>query len=610
MLNMNNFCKRSLILAASTFFILLAFVLLFFRPAGGQYEDSIYQSFPLLFWVSLAGVFIIGTIFCLYPIFSKAGDDHMVISGLSMLYGGYFILLTLIAIRGYYIWSLGDVATNYFYINDIYCSGNVRENMLIYPLLHLQSVVIMNLSGVNIFTIQRFMSIYLYLLFPLFMYVLSRKLFELRNVCVLTLISSFSFLMYYAYFNEYTPQLLADVFLIILLFCVYMSISLRSLPFTLISVIGIICSTLLHPLCSIVTALFITSMLFGSYSLKRDQNAVGSKISIFRSFFFGSLLLLIVGILFVWWISLFDIFDYNITNAVDLLLSSSGYSQSSKVENLYNLGSFYGYNMPFEIIKRYFGNLLFICCGLFVSLYLFLQKVFNKKSVPLNLTVISAFFGLLLLLTGLFFFVDIGVNIWRIITYPTIIGMFVFALIPNLLDEYLKQSAIPFVKKAFSIVLCLVLILTLVNGIFITYPSTYLHMNNYQVTIYDMAGMDFLFSKENDDYARVTMAMSPGRFGRYLLTYDQYEQKKLHDFVYHQTPYHFGYESHSAVGEIYNSYTYLDIHQKDKHIYANVHSMVGEFTYLIRDFERLNVDYSLYNIYDNSEFELYLITPV
>jgi hypothetical protein len=353
-------------------------------------------------------------------------------------------------------------------------------------------------------------------------------------------------------------------------------------------------------------------MFFDHINIKKSSITVKDifSSSLIRLDSFGLLFLLINGVFFIWWISFFNTFEYSISNTANLLLFNSGVSQVSKVETLYDLGNFYGYNMVFEIIKRYFENIWYILGGFITIIIYYLYVIPNEKTNTSHFIMLPVFFGFSLILTGILFFMDIGVNIWRIIIYPTLISIFIFAYMPDCLDYIFKQNPNSLVKKIISIIICFFVVFTLINGIFISYPSTYLHMNNYQVTIYDLTGMNFLFSKGNGDYTKVTVAMSPGRFGRLLLSYDQFEKNKLDDFRYLTTPFHFNYNKTPSLGSTYNSYTYLDLHEKDKHLYTSVHPEVAESTYLTTDFNRLNMDSTINSIYNNGQFELKLITPL
>lgn len=601
--------QRILVTLAIVLINALTTVLLFFRPSGGTYEGSIYQSFPFFFWISLSGVFTIGAILCLYDIFFNRREQNYFLLGLLILLPGFVILVSLIAIRGYHIWSLGDPATHYFYIMDVYHSGFIREGMLIYPLLHLYSSIIMIISNVDLLSIQKILPIYLYLLFPFFMLLLSRKIFTSKKSSLLAFLLAFSFIMYYPYFNECVPQLLSDVVLVMILFCIFMCISFRSIPFTIIAIIGILSSTLTHPLCTIIITIFIIAMALDRYVLKLNLNerAFQLGMSTIKLGSIEAVLLALTCVFFVWWISLFSIFDSNVVNIINLILFESGASQVSKVENLYDLGNFYGYNMVFEIIKRYLGNLVCIVGGIIITSFCLLTRYVNKITLSHSIVKLFIFFGLSLLLTGLFLLTSMNINIWRFITYPTIIGMLILGLTPSFLEHIFRENLYPVSKKLISIGICFVLILIFVNGIFVTYPSTYLHMNNYQVTMYDTAGMSFLFTYEDDYYPRVAVSMSDGRFGHLLLTYNLFEKKDLHVFKYYKTPYHFGYDSYSTLGESYSTNVYLDLHEKDKWIYSEVHSLAREFTYLESDFDRLNLDTTVNNIYDNGEFQLQFI---
>lgn len=597
-----NLAKIILIISSFVYSVLL----ISSNTGSGLYESSIYDYFPPALWGLILFSILIGLFYCCSDLFS----DTKVLGrrffwGLSLVFLGYLALISLLVVRGYYVWSMGDPATHYRYILDLFNSGFLKDD-LVYPSLHILSVIIMSLSGVDMYNTEKSMSFFLYLLFPLFIFTLSRRIYFNKNIQFFALILSFSFLAWYPFKFEFVPQFLGDVFLVITLLVIYCYVASNDNRWLIIAIFCLSNLVFMHPLCSIIVLLFIASTIIEYKHTKMRTGAKYYTFHIMDKINFGRVILcLFLVILIVQWYSLFSIWSLNIRNISDMLIQGIGISQGDKIGNLLNSGNAFGYNMVEEIVKLYFGNIVFICGALCIIFGLiFLQKL----SMPQNFVrLIIVFFSTLLMIVILSKF-EIGINLPRLLVYPSLFGLLIFSIVPRFLE--LPKTIPGIIQKAIiPVVLFGILVSLFILSIYSAYPSPFIYKQNLQITEYEMKGMDFMFIAGDEGYIQSSILMSPIRYGCRLLSTDEYNSRylKSNPDYRNNPPYHFGYDQGTTLSDYYHNSAYLNIAKRDEVFYCDVFPKMAPYRYLTSDFLRLNSDHSVDKVYMNKEFTLWLI---
>jgi hypothetical protein len=125
--------ERVLILSESLILILVG-ITVFSTPAASGYEITIYDGFPLYFFVLLFASFMIGFALIINQGLLTRGGSWKVGFGITLL--SSLIFLSLPAIRGYHLFLSGDAMFHAGQIKHILHTNHVAEG-LIYPALHI-----------------------------------------------------------------------------------------------------------------------------------------------------------------------------------------------------------------------------------------------------------------------------------------------------------------------------------------------------------------------------------------------------------------------------------------------------------------------------------------
>jgi len=163
--------------------------------------------------------------------------------------------------------------------------------------------------------------------------------------------------------------------------------------------------------------------------------------------------------------------------------------------------------------------------------------------------------------------------------------------------------------------LALGLIVTLFVGIFLSgilklYPSPYILSASWQTTKTEVEGMDWFFNNRDFLIEISGISIAPGRFADLLLTLEEKRNQRIpwgylsEEMI---APYHFGYNNHSSLSELYKKDTYLLITERDKSTYLDVFPEMAKYRWYPDDFERLESDWGVDKLYSNGEFYIWSI---
>ena len=70
------------------------------------------------------------------------------------------------------------------------------------------------------------------------------------------------------------------------------------------------------------------------------------------------------------------------------------------------------------------------------------------------------------------------------------------------------------------------------------------------------------------------------------------------------SPYHFGYDNHSALLEYHKYCNYLILTKRDKSIYKDVYPTMADFRWNLSDFKRIDEDPDINKLYMNNDLNI------
>jgi hypothetical protein len=318
-------------------------------------------------------------------------------------------------------------------------------------------------------------------------------------------------------------------------------------------------------------------------------------------------------LLFVWgiaWFSSFQVWESGIQRIFATVVGS-GESHLTEIEMGIFEASKYGYS-AWEILFKRYGTELIYCVLTLISLPVLLRKLSsNSKLVKLlPLYGPSAAFVLAMV-------VFMGFNLpfapFRIVYYAltvctVFVGFVLYEILEGARNVDLKGNL---AKVCLSIMIFLLVLLT-VNGVFTRYYSRYILLSNNQVTSKELAGMDWFINSKDVNTASIYYLTDPFQYEHYFLTPEERQERwRLpSEKQYSEPPWHFNYDIQTRLGESYAEDSYLVLNAKGKSRFVDVFPEIAQFRFYPSDFDRLEDDPSLDNLYDNGGLDVWYVHPV
>lgn len=596
MLNNKNYLSAALIIC----FNCITFSLLNL-PLASKYEISIYASTPTYLWFSI--IISIVTSICILIYFTLTGYPTSKLiqkSSVILIYLCTIIILSLFIIRGYYLWCMnGDPASHLRNVNYILFNSRT-PNELFYPALHIYSAEFILLSGISITQITKFLPLWIGSLYLPFMYIFSKQLIKDTNILLLSTLASSVLLV--GWYLNFTPNGLANLLFPLILFCIFKKWGSKDYRWSILVVILALFYPIFHQLPALIFAITLISLplpcIGVRYWGKKDHFIFRERIPKLS----GHLVLLI----FVWglaWFSSFYMWKYLIINLNQLIMEEAPNNLNAIISTA-NYAQNYGYNVIEQVLKQLGGHLIYLILAIF-SIPFLLRDYSGKIYINKFISLYGPLFSIGIFTLALFF-LNLPFGPLRLITY---IFMFSSPLVGYFFWIVLNQSPFKSFKSISLFIISSIFILIWINSIFIVYPSPYTLSTNYHTPLSEVKGMEWLFENRVVNYEITGITIAPYRFGEFLLNDTQRQIQHLH-WVQPENlkiPNHFGYDNTSSLDCSFNKTLYIGINEKDTLIYRELFPEMAHLRFTGQDFEKLDGDTSLYNIYTNNGFRTYYL---
>ena len=584
----------------------VALIIVWNTPATG-YESSIYNSTPLILWISVIASFIFGVS---YVIFSIGTDqlqkNHLWKIGLLLVVLSYTICLGLFIIRGYYMWCItGDPASHIGWIKETLTDG-YAPGFLNYPLLHIFLSEIVQLTGLDLILLHKMVPLIYGLLCVLFMYTLGRALFTNQSVTIL--VGIISCCLPFGWYLNLTPNHLSNLLIPFAIFLIINFLKRKDWRwFYTLSVI-IILYPVFHILPAIVLGLMLLTLclstklpkLVQSFQLGRMNN-----IQLNSELFPGLFPFMILVIWIIFWISSFQVFGYTVRDIYTTIrLEEKDYSGLALLDQI-SYAQRYGYNVIEQFFKVYGAEVILLCLSL-LTLFFFLKNITCRDKNQTLFFFYVPFSVILFLMPALFLF-NLPFGPFRFMVYLSMLGTlftaFFFFLL--LIGDETKLNLI-LNKKYFPVpsVTLIIAVLFILN-LLILYPSPYNLGTSYHTTKSEVKGMAYFYEHRDINVPIVGITAAVGRFSHALLTPIERYYHQLHLYSDERiVPWHFGYDNYYSLSSSYTCETDLIITQRDRVIYEEIFPDMASYRFTEQDFNRLKVDPGVQFIYSNGEFDL------
>ena len=589
------------------FFLLSVALLITWNTPATGYESSIYWSTPLILWVSLIASVIAGIVLVVVSIAKNELDQNPLCKiGLLLVFLCYTICLALFIIRGYHMWCMtGDPASHIGWIKETINTGHIVGTIL-YPAGHIYSSEIVFLTGLDLVVLHKIVPLIFGLLCVLFMYVLAKTIFVKNSVCLLVTILSCC--LVHTWYLRLTPNILANLFLPLVIFLVYKNVQQRTWTWVVPLIITLVLMPVFHPVPTMVLAMvFISIGIFATLSRISSHWQIG-KLNNFTGSIHGIVTpFLIMFVWFVFWVSLFSIFNHQILSLYDAITVGTDDSWISSLTDTASTATAYGYNVIEQIIRNLWSQII-LCTISALALPLIIKEYLESRVNTSVLSLLLVFIAVIPL-SAIFYLFDLAFTPQRLLYAISMFGIFfaayflAFFLTDNLKWHFISLD--PGIKSLFAVTVIFGLF---VGGLLALYPSPYILSPSWQNTHSEVEGLLFSYVHRDVTIPLTGISITPGRFSHAFLTPEERVTQKLPLYLEDQiVPYRFGYDVNSSISSIYAHEADIVITQKDKRMYLDVFPEIEEIRYTRQDFERLRIDPALHFLYSNGEFDYYKV---
>lgn len=616
-------------------------------PASG-YEPSIYWSLPLIFWIIfLVNIFFGITLIVLSSFYSNSNKNSKLIKhywkfGLLIIFLCYLVLLFLPTIRGYFmgVTPSWDCIYHMGTANSILVNGNFFSDNSMYLMTNI-ILVLFSFCGLSSSFSANFYPAYFSLLLILFLFVLGKTVSTTPRGAYLIL--AFSVPLLYGMTHIIIQPSIYAAFFIALSLYLYIKgskeLNLHSnYKYVIIFFIVGVFIIFFHPLTSIfflilIILLICFDLLFGMKGSKPTfmaacLNRYGS------SGFFSKdgwrkkwtipIFFLIIGSFLIIWIY-WNISMPSTTLPINIIYSKIFSSQTEYmstgtqviVDSMNQNTEYWTYSRLFESFIKYNGYYVIpLVLGLLCLIYVLVQILIYHKYDYYGILLSCIFlFGILICLiqfTGMFIIQEyIRMLIIALLIVPIFTGYILFQIISNMKDDRRKFFLIFFIIVLIFIVAFL--------GMFRVYMDAWFGDKNAQFTYMDKSGLDWVLDNNPKDARGVSrneipLVLNKMDVARYLKYHSSYSNNRPFE-LFSSNQYfgsNFGYNYNSILGTISKyDLQFMITYGKMKYTLSNVplerYWRFSDMIFEPSDFYHLNIDPTVSKIYNNGEFNDWII---
>lgn len=568
----------------------VALVVLITTPPAEQYEMSLYAAFPTYLWGLLVGAFFIGEMVILLSAQQRESTIWKPALGLVLLTNATLLLLPYV--RGYTMYGRGDALTHIGYARDITLFESITGGN-IYPVTHVLLQTVAYATDTEpmqyaVLTPIIFAGVYFGAIYYLLIH-----LFNTRQEVLFRL----PFAMLPVLGTAYVGVRPFDLSILLTPLVLYLFIKGQQQPTLAVrgSFVVVAASYILyHPL----SGLFLM-LVFGVWTVARHAPKIDGDFTTPTNVFS------LVFVCFVAWYQSYRSILFRIETVFGTLFGQAGgaapvqqYSETVERASpplidlfrvwLFTLGT------EFVIFALGFGFL----CLLAVSLYRNWYSVDSYVLLFGCMLVAFSFGGLAFLL------VDLTVGMDRPFQFAKIGGVILAGGVFYLLWQYIdSQSDVSSAALGFNVTVGAVLLVLVLLVTFSLYPSPLGSGKNYQVTEMELEGSEWLAENGQSVSRTQTLGINYRRFHDAL-----YGKESVSIADEGQPPPHFDYTSRARLGQSYQDDTYMIITRLGRITYPRKFPDYRPlWRFKPRDFDRLNRDRTVSQVYDNGGFDLYRV---
>jgi hypothetical protein len=308
---------------------------------------------------------------------------------------------------------------------------------------------------------------------------------------------------------------------------------------------------------------------------------------------------------FIFWISSFPAWDYSVKGLYQVIIAEGGISRASDALNLVSYAQGYGYDVTEQILKRLGGPLILGILALLA--FPLILKESLKNRAERDLFSLYGPFVLVSVLIPLLYLYNPVFDPIRLVIYAAMLGAAFTAYLLAYLLRSAEKGKNRIGQRIVSLFALAILAVLFLLGFLNIYPSPYNLTPSYHTTQSEVIGMNYFYAHRDVNISVMCITAAPGRFAEAFLTPTERRVQRLPQYMLPDkglAPWHFGYDSSFSLSDSYAGKTNLLTVQRDTVIYTDYLPDMARFRFTPRDFERLDDDPGVNDLYSNGGFEI------
>jgi len=556
-------------------------------PPSTMYEPSVYVAYPWIFWV----IYVLTIVLSQTEILITNNKKIIIISSIIICILT-LILLSLPLIRGYLLYGRFDPLVHIGRTVDILNTGHI-DNENFYPIMHILLSEAILTSNISISSITIFFPSAFLLLFGFWYVIFGRLLMNPKEIRYLLPV------VFLPLFGRFTTTLMTSMlsfFMIPLILWVWFKNDLSIGKKSILLLFFIVNMIYFHILTAIyLVVIFILSDI-ATY-LSRDKYSMGS-------YFTKSKFLTIPIVSAIFWIVSFKLLTRKLLLFIQSLLSGGYLNPFVKLYlsyyNKYQLSLLYLFKISFFVYGT-LGILTLLSIKKILEVLLVIrEKNFYRVSFLDMFSALGVVTFIIWMVITLFArFIEFN----RVMKY---IILFLLLYFPRITGDIVsKMGEIKLSTRRLFIFIILLLDIT---SIFSAHPSPLIGYPNFQVLESEYTGIKWFFENKIPTIKGYEQGIPQYSFYASIYGYSKLVETNIRHWRYHQIPDHYGYGTHSSVGEIYSENVYFIISEVGKvYLQYLLPKDKRHWRWNKDDLKRLRQDKSANWIYSNKGFEVYIV---
>lgn len=557
-------------------------------PPASQYELSIYDAYPIYFWVLVVGATLVGSLVILASATPPINRSWMF--GLILVFMTDVLVLLLPYLRGYRMYGRADAMTHLGYIQDLIAFGGIGNN--VYPPVHILALTVSEATGAGFMATVMLMPVLLSAVYFGALFYLMDQLFSSRE----RILFGLPFAMLPVLGQAHAMFRPFDLSLLLVPFVLYLFVKSQRTPSSATRaalVVALVSLLVYHPL----TASFLIAMFFlyfvVLYAPKiRIQYGTPTNVLSLSAAVTAAWYANYAGIIRRFETIYNQLFGFQEGEAPIQAYTEAAEASPALIDVVRVMSFKYGV----EFVLFGLGFAFFL-----VVSYLSIRGRYVPDGYSLMFVGTVGIFSV----GGLGFLLsDLIVPHDRPFQIAKIAAVVLAGQLFYLLWEYVDWASYGTnTRTALRASVSLAIVVLVVFSTFGLYTSPLMAGSNHQVTDMEMDGANWLTAYGDDSNGLMTWGMSYRRF--------YHAQNGVGTPTYDNTssvPDHFNYTEHEYFGQSLADDRYLIITRQGRIVYPGVFPDYRErWRFTPDDFERLDRDRTVVRVYDNGDYNQYLV---